>query len=61
MSSIKRVKEINVDEYTTPSPVFVSPDDNLLTVKNLLTENGIRHMPVIKNKEVVGILSDRDV
>ena len=61
MSPMNRVKEIKVDEYTTPSPVSVSPDDSLLTVKNLLKQNGVRHMPVLKENVVVGILSDRDV
>lgn len=58
---MKRVKEILVDEYTTPSPIFVSPEDNLQKVKELLKKEGVRHMPVMKGNQVVGILSDRDV
>lgn len=58
---MNRVKQITVEEYTTPSPISVSPDENLQTVKEILKKEGIRHMPVVKNNVVVGILSDRDV
>lgn len=61
MSPMNRVKEITIEEFTTPSPIFVSPEDNLQMVKDLLKKEGIRHMPVIKENIVVGILSDRDV
>lgn len=61
MSPMNKVKGITVEEYTTPSPIFVTPEDNLQTVKDLLKKEGIRHMPVIKGDTVVGILSDRDV
>ena len=61
MTLMNRVKQITVEEYTTPSPISVSPDENLQTVKEILKKEGIRHMPVVKNNVVVGILSDRDV
>ncbi len=61
MVKLDYMKDLRVDEYTTPSPLFVAPDDSIQTVIQLFKKNGIRHLPVILNGEIVGILSDRDV
>ncbi len=53
--------DLRVDEYTTPSPLFVLPSDNVKKVKKMLLENNFRHMLVVNNKKIVGVLSDRDI
>ena len=53
--------KILVEEFTTPSPIVVDPGDNVLHVKQQMRDHGIRHVPVVKGKSVVGILSDRDL
>ena len=53
--------EIPVDEYTTPSPIFVGLDTELTEIKKLMSTHDIRHVPVIDGGLPVGIISDRDV
>ena len=50
-----------VEEFTTPDPVTAvetTPIDELILI---MKENGIRHIPILDDGRVVGIVSDRDV
>ncbi|MCB0639248.1 MAG: CBS domain-containing protein [Lewinella sp.] len=38
----------------------VSPDDSLEKVKSLFDEHNIHHVPVVRYKEIVGIISSTD-
>ncbi len=57
----KKWKKIPVEEFTSPSPLTVSENENLEGIRKLMRDNGIRHIPVVRGKELVGIISDRDV
>ena len=52
------------DIATVPA-ISVTPDDNLATSLQLINQNGIEHLPVIRgadgHEEVVGILSQSDI
>jgi acetoin utilization protein AcuB len=50
-----------VGDVMTPGAQFVAPNDTLATAKQLMDEYGIRHLPVMRDHELVGILSDRDI
>lgn len=50
-----------VKDFMTSDVVIVEPDDNVDYVENVLTKNRIRHIPVIKNKVLVGLISIGDV
>ncbi len=58
---LKTLCDIPVEEYTSPDPVSVSFDTPLPKILKLMRENGFRHIPVLKDHVVVGIISDRDV
>jgi CBS domain-containing protein len=45
----------------TRRPITVTPETSLLQTVRLLEQHGFRHLPVVRNGEVVGMLSDRDV
>jgi acetoin utilization protein AcuB len=45
----------------TRRPVVTSPDATLRQVCDLMTKNGVRHLPVLKEGDLVGIITDRDV
>jgi acetoin utilization protein AcuB len=45
----------------TPNPVFVTPDATVAEVWDLMRERAIRHMPVLDDGTLVGMLSDRDL
>ena len=38
-----------------------TPEDEIASVFDVMTKNNIRHLPIIKNDEIVGILSMRDI
>lgn len=52
---------MEVREWMSPDPVAVSPDTSVAEARRLLTEKGFRHLPVVDDGELVGIVSDRDV
>jgi acetoin utilization protein AcuB len=50
-----------VNKRMTRDPVVVSPADSLADAMRLTRARRIRHLPVVQDGEVVGIVSDRDV
>ncbi len=52
---------VPVEEYTTPNPVTASEETNVTTLGALMTKHGIRHIPIVRGGNVVGIVSDRDL
>jgi acetoin utilization protein AcuB len=42
-------------------PVTVKKDDSFRYALKLIRKEGIRHLPVVENKKVVGIVTDRDL
>lgn len=53
--------DIKVDEYTSPAPVTIELNASLEEAINLMQSHGIRHLPVLEDKKIVGIVSQRDV
>ena len=45
----------------TPFPFYVDVSDSLLRARDLMTEHEVRHLPVMKKYELLGILTDRDL
>ena len=50
-----------VADLMTRSPLTISPETALLEAAELLRQHRIRHLPVVREGRVYGILSDRDV
>jgi acetoin utilization protein AcuB len=50
-----------VKNRMSADPVSVSPDDTLAHALRLTRAHRIRHLPVVRDGELVGILSDRDL
>ena len=53
-----------VEDIMTENPLTVTETTSIAEAANLLTERGIRHLPVVRSErseDVVGILSDRDL
>jgi acetoin utilization protein AcuB len=51
----------SVADYMTPGPYFVGPFEPLPKAHQIMREHGIRHLPVVADGTLVGILSDRDI
>lgn len=50
-----------VDEFTTINPIIATEDLTVNELRQLMKKHGIRHLPVVRNDQVVGIISDRDI
>jgi acetoin utilization protein AcuB len=48
-------------ELMTPKPITVTPKASIAEVWELMHERDIRHVPVVDNGVLVGMLSDRDL
>ena len=49
-----------VDEFITTPVISCEPGDNVFELVWLMDTNGIRHLPVVENQDIVGIISIRD-
>ena len=49
------------EELMTPKPEYVGPGSTIREVVEKMLELDIRHLPVVENHALVGIISDRDV
>ena len=52
---------MRVHELMTPKPITVDFQTPVGEVRSTMEENGIRHLPVVEDGEVVGLLSNRDM
>ena len=59
------LSETKVDFYAidimAKPPMVKSTSASLTEVKNLMSEKGIRHVPIVENHNVIGMISDRDL
>lgn len=57
------MKRLNlpVEEFTTPDPITASVDSSAEDLRKLMNEHGIRHIPIMRDGQVVGVVSDRDL
>ncbi len=52
---------ISVSDFMTKDLVTVRETDDLALAESLLRLGGVRHLPVVREKKLVGILTQRDV
>lgn len=52
---------IKVVDVMTKDPLTIGPSETVGEAEELMTENGIRQLPVVKNSDLIGIITDRDV
>ena len=57
----KSAKDIRVKELMTAQVAYVSPDYTAEDCMALVTEMRVRHLPVLENNEVAGIISIGDL
>jgi acetoin utilization protein AcuB len=51
----------SVRDLMTPAPLSVSPHTPVDEARALMQQQRIRHLPVLENGRLVGIVSDRDI
>ena len=52
---------VRVEDVMTRTVVSVSPDDDIVAVAELMGERKIRHVPVVQDENLLGIVGIRDV
>jgi len=57
----KTSKQTFVSEILSPDVITVTPNDSVEECMRLMTEHRIRHLPVLQNGELVGIISIGDL
>ena len=57
----KSSKETRIGEIMTSNLITVSPDNSIEDCMQLMTDHFIRHLPVMDNDNLVGIISIGDV
>lgn len=57
----KNPKEVKVETVMTKELILASPDSDIKEAIFLMKKYNIRHIPVVKDKELVGIISLRDL
>jgi acetoin utilization protein AcuB len=55
------MRTILVEDYMTPSPYSVDVAQTVGDSRSLMRTHKIRHLPVLDGKELVGVVTDRDV
>ncbi len=53
---LERVKKIQVQDIMSTDVITVSPDTHILMIVDIMIKKHIRRIPVIENREVVGII-----
>lgn len=61
MNQTQDDSELCVRELMTENPVVVEPDVSLERVMALMREASIRHLPVVDEEGLIGVVSDRDL
>ena len=57
----KSSKDTLLDEVMTKELITITKDYKIDQCMKIMNEKGIRHLPVLENKKIVGIISIRDV
>ena len=52
---------MKVKDWMSKKPVTVSPDTKVRAAFATMKKNGFRHLPVVRNGKLVGIVTDRDL
>lgn len=52
---------MKVRDWMSPDPVSVSPETTVANARQMMAAETFRHLPVVADDRLIGILSDRDV
>ena len=57
----RRLEDTIVEHNMTTDVITASPRDNVETIMGLMTEHRIRHLPILEEDRLVGIISIGDI
>ncbi len=53
--------DIAVEELMTPNPITITPEESLSSAIRLFTQHQIQSLPVVKDGQLLGIITSTDV
>ncbi len=56
-----KLKELTVGSVMTRDLIVGEPEDTVTYVEQIMIQNGIRHLPIISERRLVGVVSMRDI
>jgi acetoin utilization protein AcuB len=56
-----RKRPSTIDELMTPCPISIRPDQSLAEAHRLMRSHGIRHLPVLAEDRVIGVVTQGDL
>jgi CBS domain-containing protein len=51
----------SVSAFTTPDPVRTTPDESIRAVADRILEEGVHHVPVVEDGDIVGVITTTDL
>ena len=52
---------MKVRDRMTPEVTTLTPENTLLKAMSLVPQKGVRHLPVVQGRQVVGMVTERDI
>jgi len=52
---------VELRDIMSRNVVSISPDDSLRTASEIMEFGGVRHLPVVRGGELIGVVSERDL
>jgi CBS-domain-containing membrane protein len=60
-AAVGKYSWMRVVDVMTKDPLIVTPSETIAQADEIMSENRIRQLPVVKEHELVGIVTDRDI
>ncbi len=61
LNDMEKIKDLKVHEIMTRDLIVASLDDDIDYIQAIMTENRIRHVPILEGPELKGLISIGDV
>ena len=52
---------VSLESVMNRNPITASPEDDVLVVAHKMVSHGLRHIPIVEKRKVIGIVSIKDV
>ena len=54
-------RRVVVADYMTSEPIVVDPETDAIDASRIMIDAGVRHLPILKDGRLVGVVSMRDI
>jgi len=52
---------VPIERFITPDPIYAEESTSVDDLWHLMEKHGVRHLPIVRDDSIVGLVSDRDV